>query len=295
LPMYTIVGATGFIGRDVAQKLLAAGEKVRVVGRSGERLAPLVEKGAEPFIVDSLLDQNAMIKAFSGAKAAYTMAPPISIEVSYGKVGDVMAQAASKNGVSHIVNLSAIGAHLHDRGGHCMDYYDLEGAFGKIKGLNVLHLRPTFFMTSFFAWIDPIKSTGKVGGLLLGDIGVPRIASRDIAAVAAEALMRLNFSGTMTRELLGQRDISMNEAAQIIGKAIGKDTLRYVELSLQESIDMQVARGRSAASAEKMNEEYAGWNNGTVRSAEERSAANTTPTSFETFVAEEFVPRFTAN
>jgi uncharacterized protein YbjT (DUF2867 family) len=293
--MYTIVGATGFIGRDVAQRLLAAGEKVRVVGRSGERLAPLVAKGAEPFIVDSFLDQNAMIKAFHGAKAVYTMAPPISIEVPYGKVGDVMAQAASKNGVSHIVNLSAIGAHLYDRGGHCVDYYDLEAAFSKIKGLNVLHLRPTFFMTSFFAWMDPIKSTGKVGGLLRGDIGVPRIASRDIAEVATQALMRLNFDGTVTRELLGQRDISMNEAAQIIGKAIGKDTLHYVELSPQESIDAQVARGRSAASAEKMNEEYVGWNNGTVRSAEERSAANTTPTSFEIFVAEEFVPRFKAN
>lgn len=292
--MYTIVGATGFIGRVVAQKLLAAGEKVRVVSRSAERLALLIAKGAEPFIVDSLLNQDAMIKAFEGAKAAYTMAPPISIEVPYGKVGHVMAQAASKNGVSHIVNLSAIGAHFHDRGGHCTDYYDLETAFSKTKGLNVLHLRPTFFMTSFFAWIDPIKSTGKVGGLLRGDIGIPRIASRDIAAVAAEALMRLNFSGTVTRELLGQRDISMNEAAQIIGKAVGKDTLRYVELSPQESIDAQVARGRSAASAEKMNEEYAGWNNGTVRSAEERSAANTTPTSFETFVAEEFVPRFNA-
>jgi uncharacterized protein YbjT (DUF2867 family) len=292
--MYTIVGASGFIGRDVAQRLLAAGEKVRVVGRSGERLAPLVAKGAEPFIIDSLLNQDAMTKAFDGAKAAYTMAPPISIEVPYGAVGNVMAQAASKSGVSHIVNLSAIAAHLPDRGGHVRDYYDLEAAFSKIKELNVVHLRPSFFMTSFFAWIDPIKSTGKVGGLLLGDIGIPRIASRDIAAVAAGALMQLNFSSTATRELLGQRDISMNEAARIIGKAIGKDTLRYVELSPQESIDAQVARGRSAASAEKMNEEYIGWNTGTVRSAEERSDSNTTPTSFETFVAEEFVPRFNA-
>jgi hypothetical protein len=56
-------------------------------------------------------------------------------------------------------------AHLHDKGGHSRDYYDLEAAFSRIKGLNVLHLRPGFFMTSFFAWIDPIKSTGKVGGV----------------------------------------------------------------------------------------------------------------------------------
>jgi hypothetical protein len=67
----------------VTQKMLAAGEKVQVVSRSAQRLAPLIAKGAEPCIIDSVLDQNAMIKTFSGAKAAYTMAPPFSIDVPY--------------------------------------------------------------------------------------------------------------------------------------------------------------------------------------------------------------------
>lgn len=34
--------------------------------------------------------------------------------------------------------------------------------------------------------------------------------------------------GKQTRELLGQRDITMSEAAQIIGRVIGKTDLRYV-------------------------------------------------------------------
>jgi nucleoside-diphosphate-sugar epimerase len=50
--MYIIVGAPGFMGRVVTQKLLAAGG------------------GAEPCIIDSVLDQSAMIKAFGGAKVA---------------------------------------------------------------------------------------------------------------------------------------------------------------------------------------------------------------------------------
>jgi NAD dependent epimerase/dehydratase family enzyme len=43
--MYIIVGATVFIGRVVTQKLPAASEKVRVVSRSAQRLAPRIAKG----------------------------------------------------------------------------------------------------------------------------------------------------------------------------------------------------------------------------------------------------------
>ncbi len=43
-------------------------------------------------------------------------------------------------------------------------------------------------------------------------------------------LLALDFSGKQTRELLGQRDLSMDEATAIIGKAIEKPDLKYVQL-----------------------------------------------------------------
>ena len=58
------------------------------------------------------------------------------------------------------------------------------------------------------------------------------IATRDIAQVAAQLLLRLDFSGHSTRELLGQRDISMQEATRIIGKAIGKEDLSLCSIPL---------------------------------------------------------------
>jgi len=50
--MYVITGATGHTGNEVAEKLLAKGEQVRVVGRSAKRLEPFVKKGAEAFVAD---------------------------------------------------------------------------------------------------------------------------------------------------------------------------------------------------------------------------------------------------
>jgi uncharacterized protein YbjT (DUF2867 family) len=290
--MITVVGATGGTGGVVARMLLAAGMQVRAVSRSTHRLAPLTAMGAEAAVIESVLDEAAMTRAFQGAHAVYTMAPPTSSSVPYDMVGRTLARAVSNAAVSYVVNLSALGAHLPEVGGHLADYLMLEAAFDKIDGLNVLHLRPGFFMTSFFSWIDPIIGKGQVSGLLRGNLPVPRVSSRDIGAMAAEALSRLDFRGKTARELRGQRDISMNEAAAIIGAAIGNPSLRYVERTPQEWLEALLSRGLTLNAAQHMNEMYLGWNNGMIRGLEERSAANTTPTSFETFVAEDFLPRF---
>ena len=43
--MFVITGATGNTGRVIAEKLLAQGEKVRVIGRDAGRLARFVREG----------------------------------------------------------------------------------------------------------------------------------------------------------------------------------------------------------------------------------------------------------
>jgi len=51
--MYVVTGATGNTGSVVAEKLLAKGEKVRVIGRDAKRLERFAKKGAEPFVADA--------------------------------------------------------------------------------------------------------------------------------------------------------------------------------------------------------------------------------------------------
>ena len=73
--MYAITGATGHTGSVVVEQLLAAGKKVRAIGRSAEKLQALAAKGAEPFIAD-LTDATSLARAFTGAEGAYLMIPP---------------------------------------------------------------------------------------------------------------------------------------------------------------------------------------------------------------------------
>src|SRR4051794_27114349 len=73
--MFVVTGATGNTGRVVANRLLDQGKKVRVIGRSRERLQPFVTRGAEAFVA-GLNDQAALTQASSGADAVYPMIPP---------------------------------------------------------------------------------------------------------------------------------------------------------------------------------------------------------------------------
>ena len=70
----------------------------------------------------------------------------------------------------------------------------------------------------------PYVSDGRV---LVPDLKVPMAATRDVGGDAAQRLLHLEFSDRQTRELLGERDLSMTEATAVIAHGIGKPDLRY--------------------------------------------------------------------
>ena len=123
---------------------------------------------------------------------------------------------------------------------------------------------------------------------------MPKLAASQVEPVAvsvpAEALLKLNFQGQQTRELLGQRDMDMNEVSAVIGKAIEKPDLQYVQLPDEQIRPVFVQMGMSQNFADLILEMAAALNSGYMRALEPRSPRNTTPTSYETFVAELFVP-----
>jgi uncharacterized protein YbjT (DUF2867 family) len=129
-------------------------------------------------------------------------------------------------------------------------------------------------------------------GPLRPDLTLPMIATRDIGTAAARALLALDFSDKQTHELLGERDLSYVDAAAIIGKAVGKPDLKYVQLPDEQIRGAFLQMGMSANVADLILEMSAALNSGHMKALEERTAENTTPTSFEVFVEQEFVPLY---
>ena len=294
--MYAITGATGNTGSVIAEKLLARDEKVRVIGRDGGRLARFVQKGAEAFVAD-LTDAASLTKALSGAKAVYAMIPPNlaapDVRAYQERVSDALAAAIKNAGVGYAVVLSSVGADKPEKTGPVVGLHNLEQKLNRINSLQALYLRAGYFMENLLPQIGVIQNFRVMGGPLRGDLAVAMIATRDIGAAAAEALLKLNFSAKQTRELLGQRDLTYQQLASIIGKAIGKPNLSYTQFAPGQIRPALLQSGMSSSMADLLLEMSEALNSGYMAPLEPRSAQNTTPTPIETFVAEEFLPRFT--
>ena len=293
--MYVVLGASGNTGHVVANNLLARGQKVRVVGRNAAHLQALTAKGAEPFIAD-VSDTGALAKAFHQADSAYVMIPPNPASndpLGYSsRVGDAIAAAVRNAGIKNVVALSSIGADKTTGTGPVLGLYNLEQKLNQVSGANVLHLRPGYFMENTLPQVNAIRQMGVVVTPLRADLKLAMIATRDIGAAAADALLKPDFQGKQTRELLGQRDLTYSEVAAIIGKAIGKPDLKYVQAPDDQFRAVLVQMGMSEQFARLLLEMIAALNSGYMRALEPRTSQNTTPTTFETFVAESFAPAY---
>ena len=293
--MHVVIGATGNTGKVVTERLLAQGKRVRAIARHADRLQALATKGAEPFAAD-VTDSQALTRAFTGAEAAYAMIPPNiaadDVRAYSDQVIASIAGAIVKAGVKHAVVLSSFGADKPEKTGPVVGLHKLEETLKRIAALNALFLRAGYFMENTLGQVGIIHSIGKTAGPVRPDLKLPTIASRDIGAAAAEALLKLDFSGHQTRELLGQRDLNYKEATSIIGKAIGKPDLEYVQLADVQLRPALRQMGMSANFIDLLLEMSAALNSGYMRALEKRTPQNTTPTSFETFVADTFVPLY---
>ena len=293
--MIVVTGATGRTGRRVTEELLAKGEQVRAVGRDTKKLAPLVQLGAEPLVAD-VSDVESMAAAFDGASAVYLVLPEdISqpdLRAHQERVSDSYAAAISKAQVPFVVNLSSMGAQHPKETGPIVGLHNQEHKLNQIPGLNVLHLRAAYFMENLLMSLAPLRSTGTLSGGLRAESRMPWIATQDIGAYAATRLAARDFSGSSIHELHGQRDISMNEAASIVGKSIGKPGLEYVQLPSAILEPALLGMGLPETTAKLIIEMWEGANAGLMEPQETRSERNTTPTTLESFVAKVFAPAY---
>jgi uncharacterized protein YbjT (DUF2867 family) len=289
--VYVILGATGNTGSIIANFLLSKGEKVRVVGRDVGRLQRFVRKGAEAFSAD-VSDAAALTKAFGGARGAYLMLPPLNSRAEQEGQSDAIAKAVKDYGLRYAVHLSSYGAHVPEGTGPVTGLHSSEQKLNAISDLNILHLRAAYFMENNLAAIDMIHGMGLFGHALLPDLKLPLIATSDVGDYAAQRLLDLDFSGKQTRELLGERDLTMVEATTLIARGIGRPDLRYQQFPYEQVQQALTQTGFSPKKAAVYIEMFQAINAGVLAAQEPRSPENSTPTSFETFVQNVFLAAY---
>ncbi len=287
--MITIMGASGHTGQRIAELLLDSGVKVRALGRSKEKLAPLAAKGAEVQTGDAG-DARFLASAFLGADGVFTLIPPDSRSTDYralqDRMGEAIVAAIRESGVRRVVFLSSVGADLPAGTGPIAGLHSHEGRLGRLEGVDVLTLRSGYFFENFEETLGLIKHQGINGGAIAPDVAILMIATRDIADAAARALRERRFQGIVVQELLGPRDLTHSEATRILGTRIGKPDLQYVQFPYTDFVAALVQTGLSDDIANLYSEMARALNEGKVKSVEGRRPENTTPTRFEEFAVE---------
>ena len=296
--LVTITGATGHVGKALAEQLLQSGVKIRAVGRDANKLAPLTARGAEARAGD--IENTAFLtEAVLGADAVFAMTPPNlnapDLAAHQLRTAASLVEALKAAGVPRVVALSSAGASLPSGTGPIAGLHKFEELLKSVPGLSVIALRPTSFMENHLASIPLIKNAGINGGAARADVALSMIATRDIAAVAAEYLIAPAFNGYATRELLGPRDYTYREATSILGAAIGKPDLAYVEFSHEDFRNGLLGAGFSESVAGAFVEMFAAINEGRIQSTTSRNQSNTTLTTLEEFASEVFAPAYGAN
>ena len=213
---FLITGATGATGGATAALLLDKGREVRTfVHREDERSDALRKRGAE-VIVGDLLDFDRVRDALRGVSGAYFVYP---IRPGLVQATAQFAQSATEAGVGAIVNMSQISARSDARSLSAREHWLAERVFDW-SGLNVAHIRPTYF-AEWLLYLAPMIRQGVMYAPFTTGKHAP-IAAEDQGRVIAGILEEPAAHRGKTYPLCGPVELTHEEIAKVVGKVLGR-------------------------------------------------------------------------
>jgi len=215
-----VTGATGNVGSQVVQQLIASGVTPRVAVRSINKAESLTKAGAEPVEMD-LNRPETVQSALTGVDKVFLVSPfvPNMVELTA-----ILIEAAKRANVQQIVKLSALA-----QPGIALSKWhsEMESAITS-SGISFTFLRPNGFMQNFInAMAETIKSDNAFY-LNAGDGKVSFVDTRDIASVAVAALITSGHEG-QSYTITGAEALSHAETAAILSQVLGR-TINYVDV-----------------------------------------------------------------
>ena len=286
-----ITTPTGHIGSKLVDRLLSDGtHELVLLVRDPNKVKHFTDRGATAKAVN-LENTEAVIEATRNIETLFWVNPP-SYQVDdftayYTKLAENAATAIKTNGIKRVMFVSSMGAHLGEGVGVVNAFKPVERILREASP-NLIILRPTFFMENYLEQMPYIAQADSIFMPVRKDATMSMIATQDIAATAAE-LLKQPFEGQKVVPLHGPREYTFDEAAEIIGRGLGK-AVNHVTVEPGQTVDALTGMGCTPHTAEMLVELYTSIDTGRMKSESPRSAETTTPTTFDTFVKSVMVP-----
>ncbi|MGC0272626.1 NmrA family NAD(P)-binding protein [Pseudactinotalea sp. Z1739] len=274
--MYVISGATGRVGSAIADRLLENGSPVRVLVRRPASAQHWVDRGAEAVLVD-LADQAGLTGALQGAAGFFTLLPfnPMTTDFRGYMTALIssITEAVVDARVPHVALLSSVGAHLPEGTGPIAPLHHLENALRSTTA-TVTAVRPVHFQEKITDVLDAAREQG-IYPVFAGsaDVPVPMVATRDVGAVLAEALLsppRRSETIALTGPAYREREI-----AEILARLLDRE-LEVMTLPRAAWKDTILAAGVSAEAAQMLVELHEAGDTGRLVPHGDRTVHGTT-------------------
>jgi uncharacterized protein YbjT (DUF2867 family) len=209
--MILVTGATGNVGRQLVEQLVAAGEPVRALSRHPERATwPDAVDGVAGDLTAELPDD-----LFAGVHALYLFPEP-------ARVRHVVAAAAAA-GVRHVVVLSSLSAGMESVPAMRVlqrRHLDVEQAV-EASPMTWTHVRPGMFMTNTLSWAEGIRTDGVVREPYPDATAAP-VHETDVAGVAVAALLDPARHAGAAYALSGPEALSQLDRVRILAEVLGR-------------------------------------------------------------------------
>lgn len=284
-----IGGATGHVGGRVVQELVAKKADVTVFVRNPSKLPEAVRSRVR-VETGALEDAAALTRAFAGADAALVIIPPNTTTEQWPEwihaIAQNYVQAIKAGGVQRVIMLSSFGAQRPGMGPITW-LGEIEPMFEAAAPATVI-LRAGYFMENLLHYVPTLREQSVMYNAIAPTAKLPMVATRDIGDVAAWRLLDQTWHGHRTVGVHGPADLSMNDAATILGRVLGRQ-VTYAQVPVEAAVDNMKQHGLSNAVAEGYGAMLRGLSQSGV-SAEERTIESTTPTTLEVFAREVIRP-----
>lgn len=256
--MIVLTTPTGHIGSHLLAQLRDAGAPVRAIARDPSKLPAGVDAIAGAHDDPAVLD-----RALPGADALFLVVPPDPATTDphghYVRFGEAAAGAVARHGVPRVVMVSSYGEGIDHGAGLLSSAKALEAAVNA-SGVATRALRPPFFMENLLHGLDGLRQ-GRLFLTSAPDRPLPTVATRDVAAAAAELLLDPGWTGQEGVDVVGPDDLTPPGIAAVLAEALGYDvTLAPVPLDAYRS--MLVEHGASEAWAGALVEMAAAQDDG---------------------------------
>lgn len=271
--MYLIVGATGNVGSEVVDQLLADGEQVRVFTRDAQKASHL--QGRVEVALGDLTQADTLAKALVGVEAVFLMNGVLD-----GNAFRQAIEAMKAAGRPRVVFLSTLFA------------ADLDSPIGQVhkdkedviraSGLHGSFVRAGNFMTNTFQWLDTIRESGTVFNGMGAGKTAP-VAPQDIAAVAVKALT--DPDAAEIYEVTGEELLTLPEQVATLSRVLGKP-IRVVEITSAQAEEGLLKAGFPPFVAKAVSHSYEDIRNGKMAYTRDtvQKAKGTSPVPYEAWV-----------